>query len=63
MEWSGRAPAPPAVEAGRGRQRQGARHVSDTQRHDHRNRHRYHRQFVEVLLLRTAGPYIRVSPY
>jgi hypothetical protein len=28
MEWSGRAPAPPAIEAGKGRQRQGARHVS-----------------------------------
>src|SRR5687767_15097606 len=25
MEWSGRAPAPPASEAGKGRQRQGAR--------------------------------------
>src|SRR6202171_6612695 len=25
--WSGRAPAPPASEAGKGRQRQGARHV------------------------------------
>ena len=25
MEWSGRAPAPPANEAGRGRRRQGAR--------------------------------------
>ncbi len=24
MEWSGRAPAPPAIEAGKGRQRQGA---------------------------------------
>jgi hypothetical protein len=31
MGWSGRAPAPPASEAGKGRQRQGARHVSDTQ--------------------------------
>src|SRR6478752_5797171 len=30
MGWSGRAPAPPASEAGKGRQRQGARHVSDT---------------------------------
>ena len=28
MEWSGRAPAPPAIEAGQGRRRQGARHVS-----------------------------------
>src|SRR5436309_8386856 len=27
MEWSGRAPAPPAKEAGVGHRRQGARHV------------------------------------
>ena len=27
MEWSGRAPAPPAFYAGKGHQRQGARHV------------------------------------
>ena len=30
MGWSGRAPAPPAIEAGKGRQRQGARHVPDS---------------------------------
>jgi hypothetical protein len=30
MGWSGRAPAPPASKAGKGRQRRGARHVSDT---------------------------------
>jgi len=30
MGWSGRAPAPPASEAGKGHQRQGARDVSDT---------------------------------
>ena len=29
MEWSGRAPAPPVIEAGKGRQRQGARYVSN----------------------------------
>ena len=29
MEWSGRAPAPPAIEVGKGRQRRGARHVSN----------------------------------
>ncbi len=34
MEWSGRAP-PPAIEAGKGRQRQGARHVSEL-KHLHR---------------------------
>src|SRR5712671_3077511 len=38
MGWSGRAPAPPASEAGKGRQRQGARHVSDTQYRDRRDR-------------------------
>jgi hypothetical protein len=31
MGWSGRAPAPPAIEAGKGRQRQGARHVLESQ--------------------------------
>ena len=30
--WSGRAPAAPAIEVGKGRQRQGARHVSSTAR-------------------------------
>jgi transposase len=39
MEWSGRAPAPPAIKAGKGRQRQGARHVSNTQNCDRRSRH------------------------
>jgi transposase len=38
MGWSGRAPAPPASEAGKGRQRQGARHVSDIQLRDRRVR-------------------------
>lgn len=37
MGRSGRAPAPPAREAGKGRQRQGARHISDTQYRDQRN--------------------------
>jgi hypothetical protein len=37
MEWSGRAPAPSAIEAGKGRQRQGARYVSNTQNSDGRN--------------------------
>src|SRR5438309_11067966 len=46
MGWSGRAPAPPASEAGKGRQRQGARHVSDTQYHDRRDRHRYRQELV-----------------
>src|SRR6201982_750428 len=44
--WSGRAPAPPASEAGQGRQRQGARHVSDPQYRDRRDRHRYRQELV-----------------
>jgi transposase len=36
MEWSGRAPAPPASEAGKGCPSQGARHVTDTQHFDRR---------------------------
>src|SRR6266481_4444683 len=39
MGWSGRAPAPPASEAGKGHQRQGARHVSDSQYWNRRDRH------------------------
>src|SRR6266850_7380640 len=46
MGWSGRAPAPPAIEAGKGRQRQGARHVSDSQYCDRRDRHRYRQELV-----------------
>src|SRR5258705_200813 len=46
MGWSGRAPAPPASEAGKGRQRQGARHVSDCQYRDRRDRHRYRQELV-----------------
>ena len=44
--WSGRAPALPAREAGKGRSRQGARHVSETRRSDRRDRHRYRQEFV-----------------
>ena len=46
MGWSGRAPAPPASEADKGRQRQGARHVSDTQYRDRRDWHRYRQELV-----------------
>src|SRR6202030_2346137 len=46
MGWSGRAPAPPASEADKGRQRQGARHVSDTQYCDRRDRHRYRQELI-----------------
>jgi hypothetical protein len=38
MGWSGRAPAPPAIEAGNGRQRRGARHVSESHQLGHSNR-------------------------
>jgi len=40
MGWSGRAPAPPAIEAGKGCQRRGARHVS-AEHPGCRCRHRY----------------------
>src|SRR5450755_856087 len=46
MGWSGRAPTPPASEAVKGHQRQGARRVSDTQYRDRRDRHRYRKEFV-----------------
>src|SRR5712671_2475132 len=46
MGWSGRAPAPPASEAGKGRQRRGARHVSDSQYRNRRDRHRYRQELV-----------------
>src|SRR6266511_5072584 len=65
MGWSGRAPAPPAREAGKGRQRQGARHAQQAQYSDRlgdRYRHRqelvprrgprsarYHRAAAEVV--------------
>jgi hypothetical protein len=31
MGWSGRAPAPPAIKTGKGRQRRGARHVTQAE--------------------------------
>src|SRR6202521_3708018 len=46
MGWSGRAPAPPASEAVKGHQRQGAGHVSDIQYRDRRDRHRYRQELV-----------------
>jgi transposase len=46
MEWSGRAPALPVREAGKVRSRQGARHFSETQRSDRRDRHRYRQELV-----------------
>src|SRR5262245_27120747 len=46
MEWSGRAPAPPASEAGKGRQRRGARHVTQVQFWDRRDWYRYRQELV-----------------
>src|ERR1700737_4384860 len=46
MGWSGRAPAPPVIEAGSGHRRQGARHVSEIQLRNRRDRHRYRQELV-----------------
>src|SRR4029453_5150557 len=46
MGWSGRAPALPATQAGRGHRRQGARHVTGTRHFDRRNRHRYRQELI-----------------
>jgi len=55
MGWSDRAPASPASGAGKGRQRQGARHASDTQYRDRRDRHRYRQELVPRCGPRCAG--------
>ena len=54
MEWSGRAPAPPAIEAGQGRQRQGARHVFDSTDCDRRSRY--------ILILEPPAGHAEVRP-
>ena len=54
MEWSGRAPAPSAIEAGNGRQRRGARYVPQSQQRSCRNRYRY-RQELHVVGLDSRG--------
>src|SRR5260221_8979887 len=46
MGWSGRAPALPVTNAGRGHRRQGARHVTETRQFARRNRHRYRQELV-----------------
>jgi len=46
MGWSGRAPTPPASEAGRGCQRRGARYVRQTQLCNRCDRHRYRQELV-----------------
>src|SRR5262249_27903667 len=57
MGWSGRAPAPPASEAGKGRQSQGARHVSASQHDDRRYGHRYRQELVPRRSARSARRY------
>src|SRR3977135_691164 len=63
MGWSGRAPAPLASEAGKGRQRQGARHVSDTQYRDRRDRHRYRQELVPRRGPRARGAIVLVQKW
>ena len=46
MGWSGRAPAPPASEAGKGRESRGARHVSASQHDDRCYGHRYREELI-----------------
>src|SRR5215510_1823335 len=46
MGWSGRAPAPPAREAGKGHQRRGARHVTQAQFCNRRDRFRYRQELI-----------------
>jgi len=55
MEWSGRAPAPPAIEAGKGRQRQGARDVTESQQCSRRNWHWYRQEFVPLSGTKVCG--------
>src|ERR671931_455045 len=55
MGWSGRAPAPPASEAGKGRQSQGARHVPASRHDDRRNGRRYREALVPRRRPRPAG--------
>jgi transposase len=46
MGWSGRAPALPAIKAGKGRPRQGVRHVLDRSNCRLRDRYRYWQELV-----------------
>jgi hypothetical protein len=46
LHWSGRAPAPSASKAGKGRRRRGARHVPETRHYYRRHRHRYRQELV-----------------
>src|SRR5215470_9631514 len=46
MGWSGRAPALPAREAGKGHQRRGARHVTQGQFRNRCDRYRYRQELV-----------------
>src|ERR1700730_9296716 len=58
MEWSCRATAPPASYAGKGRQRQGARYVFETQ---HRNRRSWHRYFDNTFNVNVRGTLFTVQ--
>ena len=55
MEWSGRAPAPPASEAGKGRLRQGARHVTEIEYLHRRDRHRYRSEYGATPMTQILG--------
>jgi transposase len=55
MEWSGRAPALPAMEAGRGHRRQGARHVSESNYRNLYSRHRYRQELIPRCCLDQRG--------
>src|SRR5215475_3064679 len=46
MGWSGHGPASPAREAGGGTKSSGARHVSEIQQRNRRDRHRYRQELV-----------------
>jgi hypothetical protein len=61
-----RPSAPPVIEAGKGCQRQGARHVSEAKRRDSDSRHRYRQELIPkvrlwngILHRRRIGKFIR----
>ena len=49
MGWSGRVPAPPAIKAGKGRPRQGARHVPDRPNLRRCHRHRFGKNSFHIV--------------
>src|SRR6266487_495126 len=62
MGWSGRAPAPPAREAGKGRQRQGARHAQQAQYSDRLGDRYRHRQELVPRRVPRPARYPRAAP-